>query len=171
MLTLLQFFVGLPDSEVEKLLNFFTFLPQSTIRSTIQEHMKAPEKRIAQHLLAREFVELVHGVEEGEAAQKSHLNRSSVSDDSISLPASSVIGSDFATLFKMAGLAESKSKATRLISSGGAYCIPSAGQAVKLDERAIVQREHLAIGDKTEGSVLILRAGKWKTRTIVVQAD
>lgn len=66
------YFVGTPDADVERLLKLFTFLPLSTIESTMAEHRQAPEKRKAQHLLASEFVELVHGPKEALDASKQH---------------------------------------------------------------------------------------------------
>jgi tyrosyl-tRNA synthetase len=169
----------LPDSEVEKLLNFFTFLPQSTISKTIQEHMQAPEKRTAQHLLAKEFVELVHGAEDAEAAREKHLSRSKVTRGpslpaaDIKLEASQVVGQPYPFLLHAAGLAESKSKAARLVDSGGAYLIDVAGHAAKIEKGAIVDQTDLitVTGGKTgkDEKFLVLRAGKWRTRTITIE--
>lgn len=163
-----QFFVGMPDSEVEKLLNFFTFLPQEKIAETMRQHVGAPEKRVAQHLLAREFVELVHGVEDAEAAQRQHMDRSKASstDDSIQMPSSQVIGADYASLLKHAGLVESRSKGVALISSGGAYRIMEDGSAMKILKAETVALEHLSQEGNDATKFLTLRAGKWKTRTI-----
>lgn len=66
------YFVGTPDTDVERLLKLLTFLPMSTIEATMAEHNQAPEKRKAQHLLASEFVELVHGPKEALEASKQH---------------------------------------------------------------------------------------------------
>ena len=66
------FFVGTPDADVEKLLKLFTFLPLADIQTTMAEHNQAPEKRKAQHLLASEFVELIHGAEEAREAASQH---------------------------------------------------------------------------------------------------
>lgn len=66
------YLVGTPDTDVEKLLKLLTFLPLETIEKTLVEHNEAPEKRKAQHLLASEFVELVHGPEEAKEVSKQH---------------------------------------------------------------------------------------------------
>lgn len=61
-----------PDADVERYLKFFTFLPMETIRTAVKEHMEDPKKRKGQHLLAREFVELVHGEQVAIKAEAEH---------------------------------------------------------------------------------------------------
>lgn len=56
-----QFFVRTPDSEVEKLLKLFTFLPLKHINQLVEEHKRVPELREAQKTLAEEVTLLVHG--------------------------------------------------------------------------------------------------------------
>lgn len=58
---LYQFFVRRPDSEVEKLLKLYTFLPLEEINFLMDEHRKSPEKRKAQTILAEDVTLLVHG--------------------------------------------------------------------------------------------------------------
>ncbi|XP_068145088.1 tyrosine--tRNA ligase, mitochondrial isoform X1 [Drosophila tropicalis] len=58
---LYQFFLRMPDSEVEKLLKLFTFIPLPEVEQLIREHQKEPEKRKAQTLLAEDVTLLVHG--------------------------------------------------------------------------------------------------------------
>ncbi|KAF2754393.1 hypothetical protein EJ05DRAFT_456506 [Pseudovirgaria hyperparasitica] len=58
---LYQYFVRLPDSEVEQYLKWFTFIPVKDIGVIMEEHNKDASKRLAQNFLAHEFVELVHG--------------------------------------------------------------------------------------------------------------
>ncbi|XP_001361216.2 tyrosine--tRNA ligase, mitochondrial [Drosophila persimilis] len=58
---LYQFFLRMPDSEAEKLLKLFTFIPLPEIEQLMQEHEKEPEKRKAQTLLAEDVTLLVHG--------------------------------------------------------------------------------------------------------------
>lgn len=58
---LYQFFVRMPDSEVEKLLKLFTFIPLPEVELLMREHKKEPEKRKAQTLLAEDVTLLVHG--------------------------------------------------------------------------------------------------------------
>lgn len=59
--SLYQFFMRMPDSEVEKLLKLFTFIPLKEIEFLMEEHRKSPEKRKAQTILAEDVTLLVHG--------------------------------------------------------------------------------------------------------------
>lgn len=58
---LFQHFINVEDNEVEKLLKFFTFLTIGEIKSIIKEHDKDRSKRIAQKILAKEIVRMLHG--------------------------------------------------------------------------------------------------------------
>ncbi|KAH8354562.1 hypothetical protein KR059_007660, partial [Drosophila kikkawai] len=58
---LYQFFLRMPDSEVEKLLKLFTFIPLQEVEQLMREHTREPEKRKAQTLLAEDVTLLVHG--------------------------------------------------------------------------------------------------------------
>jgi tyrosyl-tRNA synthetase len=52
----------------------FTFLPLSKIGEIMKEQNNDPSKRVAQHALAREFVELAHGPLEAQAVALQHLH-------------------------------------------------------------------------------------------------
>ncbi|PWY86005.1 tyrosyl-tRNA synthetase mitochondrial precursor [Aspergillus heteromorphus CBS 117.55] len=69
---LYQFFVRTPDDVVEKYLKMFTFLPLPEIARLMEEQNKDPSKRVAQHALAAEFVELIHGKPEADAVIVQH---------------------------------------------------------------------------------------------------
>ncbi|KAJ5142853.1 Aminoacyl-tRNA synthetase class Ic [Penicillium bovifimosum] len=69
---LYQFFVRTPDNVVERYLKLFTFIPLPEIATIMEEQNKDPSKRIAQHKLASEFVELVHGKAEADAVALQH---------------------------------------------------------------------------------------------------
>lgn len=69
---LYQFFLRTADADVEKYLKLFTFLPIAEIRGIMEEHRLDESKRTAQHKLAFEFVELVHGQGAAENAQQQH---------------------------------------------------------------------------------------------------
>ncbi|KAJ9661335.1 tyrosyl-tRNA synthetase [Coniosporium apollinis] len=69
---LYQFFVRTADADVERYLKLFTLLPLDRIRTIMDEHHLAPERRSAQHVLAQEFVELVHGKDEARQASVQH---------------------------------------------------------------------------------------------------
>ncbi|EXJ95803.1 tyrosyl-tRNA synthetase [Capronia coronata CBS 617.96] len=69
---LYQFFLRTADADVEKYLKLFTFLPLPEIRELVQEHEKDQSKRVAQHKLAKEFVELIYGHEAAANAEAEH---------------------------------------------------------------------------------------------------
>ncbi|RDW81384.1 tyrosine--tRNA ligase MSY1 [Aspergillus mulundensis] len=69
---LYQFFVRTPDDAVERYLKMFTFLPLPEISRIMEEQNQDPSKRVAQHALAYEFVELIHGREEADAVSMQH---------------------------------------------------------------------------------------------------
>ncbi|CEL10742.1 Putative Tyrosyl-tRNA synthetase [Aspergillus calidoustus] len=69
---LYQFFVRTPDDVVEKYLKMFTFLPLPEISRIMEEQNQDPSKRVAQHALASEFVELIHGKAEADAVAIQH---------------------------------------------------------------------------------------------------
>ncbi|KAL3473437.1 hypothetical protein BJX99DRAFT_198493 [Aspergillus californicus] len=69
---LYQFFVRTPDNVVEGYLKMFTFLPIAEISKIMEEQNQDPSKRVAQHALAQEFVELIHGKQEADAVATQH---------------------------------------------------------------------------------------------------
>jgi tyrosyl-tRNA synthetase len=60
------------DADVEKYLKLLTFLPLPEISKVTQEHEQDQSKRVAQHKLAAEFVELIHGLEAARDAETQH---------------------------------------------------------------------------------------------------
>ncbi|XP_011865724.1 PREDICTED: tyrosine--tRNA ligase, mitochondrial [Vollenhovia emeryi] len=66
---LYQYFIRTKDSDVERFLKLFTFLPLNKIAEIVKSHMNDPEQRRAQKLLAEQVTLLVHG-EDGLLAAK-----------------------------------------------------------------------------------------------------
>lgn len=143
---LYKYFLGTADADVEKYLKMFTFMPLENITTLVNEHMKSPEQRKAQHKLAAEFVELVHGREEAimaeqqhhllfknpgnlsalarleEAAAKAgfvHLNNKPQAN--IKLPRYVVFQKSIAKILYAAGITRSASEGHRLVNEEGAY--------------------------------------------------
>lgn len=69
---LYKYFLRTSDEDAGKYLKLFTFMPIDEIETLIKEHMEDPSKRIAQHKLASEFVELVHGKQEAVSVKAQH---------------------------------------------------------------------------------------------------
>ena len=59
-----QFFMGLSDEEVTKLLYFFSLKPLEEIRQIEERFQKEPHKREAQKALAEELTTMIHGEKE-----------------------------------------------------------------------------------------------------------
>lgn len=59
-----QYFINLPDADVEQLIKKFTLIPLDEIKSLIEQHKEAPEKRLLQNTLAKYMTCLVHSEEE-----------------------------------------------------------------------------------------------------------
>ncbi|KAI9894780.1 MAG: tyrosyl-tRNA synthetase [Vezdaea aestivalis] len=69
---LYQHFVRIPDADVARYLKLLTFMPLSDVEQLVAEHAKDPSRRIAQHRLAQDVLELVHGPSEALEAQAQH---------------------------------------------------------------------------------------------------
>ena len=65
-----QYLVNSDDNKVEEYLKVFTFLSPEEIMDVMKKHQEAPELRLAQKALAREFVKDLHGQAEYEKVQK-----------------------------------------------------------------------------------------------------
>ncbi|PGH34934.1 tyrosine-tRNA ligase [[Emmonsia] crescens] len=158
---LYQFFLRVPDENVEQYLKYFTFLPISSIKELMEQHVQDPSKRIAQHKLASEFVELIRGPVEAAQAEKDHrsifggktpiseemearpkrdLDRSdthpfNAPSPHIILPRSLVVGQFFHKVLWSAGMAASKAEAFRLIVNNGAAVASRSDSNAIMDDR------------------------------------
>ncbi|KAG9233632.1 hypothetical protein BJ875DRAFT_535277 [Amylocarpus encephaloides] len=66
------YFLRTSDADVGKYLKMLTFVPIDEINELVEEHMVEPSKRKAQHRLAREIVEIVHGPHEAKVTEEQH---------------------------------------------------------------------------------------------------
>ncbi|KAF9914927.1 tyrosyl-tRNA synthetase [Lobosporangium transversale] len=162
-----QFFVKTADADVERYLHYFTLLNTDQIQAVMNEHNTEPEKRHAQHTLARETTELVHGVDAvPKALLATHVLFGSSLDklkgqelidafehDSrmISLTKSDIMDMSVDRVAVESGLCSSKSEAKKLIKSGGFYI-----NNVKMTDTTY----HIVERDWIDGAVCVLRSGK-----------
>ena len=65
-----QYLVNSDDSKVEEYLKVFTFLSPDEIIEIMRQHQQAPEQRVAQKTLAKEFIKDLHWQAEYEKVQK-----------------------------------------------------------------------------------------------------
>nr|WP_322959251.1 tyrosine--tRNA ligase [Mycoplasmopsis canis]WQQ12642.1 tyrosine--tRNA ligase [Mycoplasmopsis canis] len=111
-----QFLLNQPDSEIEKLLKWLTFLSLDQIKEIVQEHNKNPQLRLGQKTLAYEVIKNVHNEKEANKAKSlssilfdKNLNLSDISIKDIT---------DLENDMKILVLDENKNLVDELISKG-----------------------------------------------------
>jgi tyrosyl-tRNA synthetase len=158
------FLLRTPDDVVGSYLKMFTFLSIEKINVLIEEHLLNPSARKAQHMLARELVELVHGPHEAKVAEEQHRllfqkkpeetstlevavdpdtavgyttlnNRPKIN---VQLPASVINSLSIARIVYAAGLTASANEAHHLIQNDGIRIGGMAGSKDKLAEPGFV---------------------------------
>jgi len=65
-----QFWINVSDEDAEKYIKIFTLLTANEVSRIVEEHGKAPHKRLLQKTLAREVTTMVHSKEDYEAAEE-----------------------------------------------------------------------------------------------------
>lgn len=142
------FFLQTSDADVTKYLKLFTFMPLPEIDGLLETHRSNPSRRWAQHKLAQEFVELVHGRQAACDAERQHsllfqkshskgqdttkptIDVSAQGDtmritekprSNVTLPQSLIAHGDIGKILFAAEVADTRSAAYRLVDSGGAY--------------------------------------------------
>jgi tyrosyl-tRNA synthetase len=133
-----QFWLNTDDRDAIAYLKYFTFLDRDRIAALEQATQRAPEKREAQRVLAREVTTVVHGAEHVERAE--HASSLLFGEDITTLSVADVLavfddvpsteltadalGADGIGLVELVArvqLAPSKGEARRLVQSGGVY--------------------------------------------------
>lgn len=168
-----QFWLNTEDADVLKYLRFFTWLDRSAIADLERAVATAPEQREAQRTLAREVTVLMHGADQAQQAERaaavlfgSTLAQASadtlltVFDDVPSVDVTRATleqGVATAELVVLAGLAASKSEATRLIRQGGLYVN---------DERMSDDRGRLTLTHAIDGRLIVMRKGQRERRLV-----
>ena len=164
-----QFWVNAEDADVGKYLRYFTLRPREEIEALDRSTAEHPERREAQHLLASDVTERVHGADASRvAAEVSGVLFGGTEPGSLSAGALEVLreeipyvevlagdGSegtvrrdelgrlDAVELFAVAKLAPSKGAARRLLEQGGLYVN---GRRLGADQRFIESATALVDG-------------------------
>ena len=159
-----QYLINADDSKVLEYLKVFTFLSKEEIEKVYEEHLAAPEKRIAQKTLAWQIVKDLHG--EAEANNAVSVSEKLFAGDFKSLSVNDIMtGMKGVPTFKFTEelplvdvlvnnkIASSKREAREFI-KGNAISIN--GEVIN-DETKIIT-EDMAL----EGKILIFRRGKKK---------
>jgi tyrosyl-tRNA synthetase len=151
-----QYWVNVPDADVQKFLLRFTFLPVADIARMCS----VTDERIndAKRTLAAEITTLVHGAaaaKEAAEASRAAFQSGDGADlsgvPSISLPRAEIEkGIPIVDLFVRAGLCATKSDARRLVTQGGAY----------VSRKNVTDINAVVSADAAENGVILLRAGK-----------
>ncbi|EIE41146.1 tyrosine--tRNA ligase [Mycoplasmopsis canis] len=111
-----QFLLNQPDSEIEKLLKWLTFLSLDPIKEIVQEHNKNPQLRLGQKTLAYEVIKNVHNEKE---ANKAKSLSSILFDKNLKLSDISIEDiTDLENDIKILVLDENKNLVDELISKG-----------------------------------------------------
>jgi len=162
-----QFWVNTDDRDTAAYLKSFTFLDRETIGALEAELVRAPEKREAQRVLAREVTRTLHGqgaVERAERASAllfgeriAELDADEIIAVFDDVPSTSVRrdqlgGSGLSTteVLVAASLASSKGEAARLVKGGGIYVN---------NRRVTDERGRITMQDGISGRVIVLRKG------------
>jgi len=151
-----QYWLNIPDGDVETFLLRFTFLPVADIKRMCS----VTDERIndAKRTLAAEITALVHGqaaAQEAAEASRAAFQSGDGADlsgvPSLSLPRADLeMGVPVVDLFVRAGLCATKSDARRLVSQGGAY----------VSRKNVTDIKAVVSADSAEDGVILLRAGK-----------
>jgi tyrosyl-tRNA synthetase len=156
-----QYFRDVSDSDVERFLLMFTFLPSEECRRL--GSLKDAELNQAKERLAWEVTALIHGKEEADRALAAARAAFRGDGDAAQLPTIAIerarleAGIGVLDLFVEAGLVPSKNEARRLVQQGGASVN---GQKVD-NEKQIFTHEALQDG------AMMLRAGKKRVARII----
>lgn len=132
-----QFWLNAADSDAEKWIRIFTFLPRNEINNLIEEHKKDQSKRILQKKIAEELTVFVHGEEEFQKAMETtaklfnqkNADAESLSEEDLRNMEGIVhidyskeklqSGIDAVTFLAETAILPSKSEARKMIQNGG----------------------------------------------------
>jgi tyrosyl-tRNA synthetase len=160
-----QWWVNIPDVDVETFLKRFTFLPMKDIDALCSAG--GPGINEAKRALALEITTMVHGdkaAKDAQAASRAAFGGGDEADMS-GVPSMEMAraeldkGMNVVELFTRSGLCATKSDARRLISQGGAY----------VNRSNITDIEAAVTADTAEDGALLLRAGKKRYFRIIVK--
>ena len=160
-----QYWVNTEDTDVEKFLALFTFLPMNEVRQLGQ--LQGADIREAKQRLAFETTALIHGKETSLHAQEAatSLFSGDGKSDNSNVPSTTIAAENFSAgldifeSFLQTGLCKSKGEARRLQAQGGVYVN---------DERVDNPEYCLGKPDLQDGEIL-LRAGKKRYHRLIIE--
>ena len=166
-----QYWVQLPDEDVERFLLQLTLRSVEDIHALMNEHRAAPEKRLAQRALATEVTTLVHGAAAEQAAAEAAQvlfggDPTTASAEALAVvarevPSSEVtreqLGDQIAVLVQT-GLAASNGEARRTLTQKG----------FKANGQTLEEAKSLLEVDLLHGRYILLRKGKTNFHLLTV---
>ncbi|MEM7092500.1 MAG: tyrosine--tRNA ligase [Actinomycetota bacterium] len=165
-----QYFLRVPDDDVERMLLQLTLLPVDEIAAVMDEHRAAPEQRIAQRRLADQALTEIHGAD---AVRRANLAAEALfgGGELTGEMAESLRGIVPETGVSSSALDDEQSLIGLLVDSG--LCSSRSDARRKLGENQIsvngakTQAEAIEGADLIDGRYLLLQRGK-KARHLVV---
>lgn len=161
-----QFWLNVLDDDAVRFLKIFTFLSLEKIAEIEKEFLAAPHKRLAQKVLAKEVVSLVHGPEAYQQALKiteslfsGNIQELSVSElmqglgDVPNYQVSSEDSLNLVDILVTAGVSPSKRQAREDVTNGAIYIN---GERIQDLDYQLDQK------DRLEGQLTVIRRGKKK---------
>lgn len=166
-----QYWVQLPDEDVERFLLQLTLRSVDDIASLMAEHRAAPEKRLAQRALATDVTTLVHGAAAEQAAAEAAQvlfggDPTTASAEALAVVAREVpssemtreqLGDQIAVLVQ-SGLAASNGEARRTLTQKG----------FKANGQTLEEAKSLLEVDLLHGRYILLRKGKTNFHLLTV---
>ncbi|HEY3614427.1 MAG TPA: tyrosine--tRNA ligase [Gaiellales bacterium] len=167
---LYQYFVNLPDADVEHYLLVLTLVPVDEVRQIAAEHAQAPERRAGQQRLAWELTALIHGAAAADEAASASKGFTAATDalteaqlealaGEIPTTRAEVVGRDVIDILIETGLASGRGDARRLIEGGGIY----------VNDVALIESRELTGADLLHGRYVMLRKGKRNRHLVVAE--
>ena len=179
-----QYFVQVPDEDVERSLLQFTMLAVAEIVELVEVHQRDPGKREAQRTLANEVTSLVHGPAIAAAAEEAagilfgspvdDIDEAAFEAVAAEVPTSEVSlapdhgfdassnSFDLVELLASTGLASSKGDARRGLSEGSVYVN---------NERVSAEASEVAADRLLHGRYLLLRRGKRRHHLLRIKSQ
>ena len=168
---LYQYFMNTADDDIERFLKMLTLIEVEEIEKQVSEHMKSPENRSGQKLLAYKVVELIHGNDEAEFAKnmtqfmfsKSKLDTvKELSTEELMKFQGAMWGFKYESqnLFEtivQSGLANSNSEARNAVKSG----------AISINEEKVSDFNYDVINSFLSNGALLIKKGKKNLKLIL----
>ena len=167
-----QYWIQLPDDDVERFLLQLTLRSVDDVASIVAEHRAAPEKRIGQRALATDVTSLVHGADAERAAAEAadvlfggdptRASRAALDAVAREVPSSTMSRAqltDLVAVLSTTKLAQSNSDARRTLSQKG----------FRANGQTIADDTDLSAVSLLAGEYLLLRRGKTQHHLVRVE--